>query len=271
MPLMIDTERSIDELSRLHVQIMRKSADALQEATQTSQKLLLEREEAIARLRTQVSNLKASLERGRSVVAAKKTAPVAAASPTKYPEIPVHSISVREKEAAEDSAPKAVSLPRTGRWKKAAPYAAILVCAAGLEMARARCHARAELADLAALAQPAPAVFADNGRSFSKGGPVLSEDDRSQEAVLLVHQWKLPGDEMSLSERLGGELDLPGSRPSWSVERTSERGYRVTFQEGVNAVPYAFEADLDAKVVWPTAETQELLAPRLASLRDAVR
>ena len=176
---MIDTERSIDELSRLHAQIMRKSADALQEATQTSQKLLLEREEAIARLRTQVASLKASLERGRSVVAAKPVASVAAARPTAHPEIFVRVISVREKEAAEDSAPKAASLPRTGRWKKAAPYAALIVCAAGLEIGRSR-HADAELANLAALAHPAPTVFADNGRAYSKGRGVKSTDARQR-------------------------------------------------------------------------------------------
>ena len=263
---MIDTERSIDELSRLHLQIMHKSAEALQEATQTSQKLLMEREEAIARLRTQVASLKASLERGRPVVAA-RTASVAVVA---RPAIFVQTIPGPAKEDAEDSAPKAASLARPGWWRNIAPYAALIVCAAGLEIGRSR-HANAELANLAALAHPAPAVFADNGRAYSKGGPVLSDDDRSPEAVLLVHEWKLPGDEMSLSERLGGDLDLPGGRPSWSVERTSERGYRVTYQEGVNSLPYSFEADLDAKVVWPTAETQELLAPRLASLRDAAR
>jgi|CXWL01.1.fsa_nt_gi hypothetical protein len=256
---MIDTERSIDELSRLHVQIMHKSAQAIQEATQTSQKLLLEREEAIARLRTQVASLKASLERSRPVAVAARSV------------MSVQTISVREKEAAKDSAPVAASLPRTGRWRNAAPYAALVICAACLEIGRARLNGDQDLASLAALAHPAPAIFAANGRAYSKGSPVLSDDDRSQEAVLLVHEWKLPGDEMSLSERLGGQLDLPGARPSWSVERTSERGYRVTFQEGVNTVPYAFEADLDSKIVWPTAETQELLAPRLASLRDAVR
>ena len=125
--------------------------------------------------------------------------------------------------------------------------------------------------DLGALARPAPAVVA-NARPAAKGAPVVVDDDRSEEALLLVHEWKLPGDEKSLGDRLGGQVDLPGGRPAWSVERTGARGYRVTFQPREKDLPYAFEADIESRVVWPTPETQELLAPRFtAAFRDAVR
>ena len=164
----------------------------------------------------------------------------------------------------------ASSLPRTAGWKSLAPYAAIVVCAVVLELSGARRTAPVA-PNLTALAHPAPAVVA-NARPAAKGAPVVTDDDRSQEALLLVHEWKLPGDAKSLGERLGSELELPGGRPSWSVERTGAHGYRVTFQPAEKDLPYAFEADIEARVVWPTAETQELLAPRFtAALRDAVR
>ena len=125
--------------------------------------------------------------------------------------------------------------------------------------------------NLTALAHPAPSVVA-NTRPVAKGAPVISDEDRSQEALLLVHEWKLPGDEKSLGERLGRELEIPGGRPSWSVERTGAHGYRVTFQPREKDLPYAFEADIEARVVWPTPDTQELLAPRFtAAFRDSVR
>ena len=121
------------------------------------------------------------------------------------------------------------------------------------------------------MAHPAPAVVA-NSRPAAKGAPVVTDDDRSEEALLMVHEWKLPGDEKSLGERLGGELDLPGGRPAWTVERTGAHGYRVTFQPAEKDLPYSFEADIESRVVWPTPDTQELLAPRFtAAFRDAVR
>ena len=228
---MIDTERSIEDLARL------------QKSIQKSQAILVKSEEALARMRTQVASLKASLDRGRPA-----TAPVALTHPVPVAR-PVQARPVQARAATVVSA-------RTSRWRTAAPYAAILACAAFLELSGAR--------------RPSPqAAVPEN---ISRPAPtVLSDDDRSQEALLLVHEWKLPGDDSSLSERLGGALDLPGARPAWSVERTGARGYRVTYQENAVSLPYAFDADLEGRAVWPTAETQELLAPRLVSLRDAVR
>ena len=108
-----------------------------------------------------------------------------------------------------------------------------------------------------------------NGRTPAKGAPI--DDDRSQEALLLVHEWTLPGDGMPLDRRLGAGRDLPGSRPTWSVERTGDNGYRATFQESPGSATYAFDVDLESRSVWPTADTQELLTPSLAALGDAPR
>jgi len=245
----IDTERSPETTERLRAEIMRERAEGLREAAQTAKTRLAEREEALARLRVQVASLKASLAPAPVVQTA---APAA---------VRVAPLPVPEKEP---------SLPRTAGWKSLAPYAAIVACAVVLELGGSRRPAPVA-PNLTALAHPAPAVVA-NARPAAKGAPVVTDEDRSQEALLLVHEWKLPGDEESLGERLGGELDLPGGRPSWSVERTGALGYRVTFQSTEKDLPYAFEADIEARVVWPTAETQELLGPRFtAAFRDSVR
>lgn len=253
---MIDTERSLEELARLHAEIMRERAEGLREAAQSAKTRLVEREEALARLRTQVAALKASLKPAPAVVPVPVPVPVSA------------------KEAVLDSARfTPASLPQTGRdWKSFAPYAAIAACAVLMELAGARRPAP-PAPDLAALVRPAPAVVSPApAKTAAKGAPVVADEDRSEEALLLVHEWKMPGDDKSLGERLGGELDLPGGRPAWTVERTAEKGYRVTFQPGDKDVPLAFEADVEARVVWPTPETQDLLAPRFtAALRDAVR
>jgi len=232
---MIDTERSIETIARLHAEIMRERAEGLHEAAQAAQARLAARGQALALLREQVSALKTSLKPAPMPVPAERRAIIA---------------------------PPA-ALPRAGDYRSYAAYAAIAACALMLEFSGAR-RAPAAAPNLAGLVQPAPAVVA-RAPAAAKGAPVVFDDDRSTEALLLVHEWKLPGDEKSLGERLGRELDLPGGRPAWRVERTGEHGYRVTFQPATKDLPYAFEADLEARVVWPTSETQELLAPRFTA------
>ncbi len=258
---MNDTERSLETIARLHGEIMRERAEGLKEAAQTVKTRLVEREEALARLRGQVALLKASLN------------PIPATEPYGE-EVPLpHAAAKRlpEKEAALDSARfTTASLPRTASWRSYAPYAAIAACAVFIELSGAQSTPPAA-PNLIALLRPAPAPVA-NTRPAAKGSPIVGDEDRSQEALLLVHEWKLPGDAKTLGERLGGELELPGGRPAWAVERTGAHGYRVTFQPRQKDLPYAFEADIEARVVWPTPETQELLAPRFtAAFRDAVR
>ena len=238
---MIDTERSLER------------AEGLKEAALAAKTRLAEREAALARLREQVAALKASLA----------PAPAAPPAPRARP-VPV---SLPPSAARPAPAP---SRQAAAAWRPYAPYAAIAACALLIELGGARLPAPAA-PDLSALAHPAPAVVL-NSRPAAKGAPVVSDDDRSEEALLMVHEWKLPGDEKSLGERLGGELDLPGGRPSWTVERTGAHGYRVTFQPAEKDLPYSFEADIESRVVWPTPDTQELLAPRFtAAFRDAVR
>jgi len=247
---MIDTERSLDKVLRLQAEIMRERAEGLHEAAQTAKTRLVAREEALARLRGQVALLKASLNPPKPAPQIRHQA-----APEPYGEV------VSLPHAVEKGPPK---------WMSYAPYAAIAICAVFLEIGGA--PRPAVIAhNLASLVRPAPAVVL-NTKPAAKGAPVVVDEDRSQEALLLVHEWKLPGDAKSLGERLGGELEIPGGRPSWSVERTGSKGYRVTFQPAPRDLPYAFEADIESRVVWPTPETQELLAPRFtAAFRDSVR
>jgi hypothetical protein len=253
---MIDTERSLEKVAQLHAEIMRERAEGLHEAAQTAKNRLVAREEALARLRGQVAMLKASLhptgptceEASLPRVAEKRPAPKIQALPLEIP---------------------AMNAPMP-TWMTYAPYAAIAICAVFIEIGGAPRPA-AIAYNLASLVRPAAAVVL-NTKPAAKGAPVVVDEDRSQEALLLVHEWKLPGDAKSLGERLGGELEIPGGRPAWTVERTGAKGYRVTFQPAPKDLPFAFEADIESRVVWPTSETQELLAPRFtAAFRDSVR
>lgn len=234
---MMSTERSLEDIARLHAEIMRERAEGLHEAAQTAKTRLAAREKALADLRGKVATLKASLNPAAAP-------PVPRAAPVILPA-------------------KTARRTPAGGWTRYAPYLAIAACAVLLEFGGAR-NPRPLESNLNAMARPAPSVVLRT-RPAATGAPVVIDDDRSKEALLLVHEWKLPGDEKSLGERLGREVDLPGGRPAWRVERTGEHGYRVTFQPDTKDLPYAFEADIESRVVWPTAETQELLAPRFTA------
>ncbi|MDE2491728.1 MAG: hypothetical protein KGM24_12850, partial [Elusimicrobia bacterium] len=91
--------------------------------------------------------------------------------------------------------------------------------------------------------------------------------DDAAEALLLAHDWRLPGDARTLAGRLGPGQDLPGARPSWTAARTGERSYRVAFRPGAGRPDYEFDVDLDARLVEPTPDTARLLAPRLLVAR----
>lgn len=94
------------------------------------------------------------------------------------------------------------------------------------------------------------------------------EDDGASEALLLIHEWRLPGDERTVAERLDSSgVNPPGSRSAWTAERTGERVYRVSFHPGTDAPSYDFDVDLDSRRVDPSPETAELIAPRLVSRR----
>jgi hypothetical protein len=159
------------------------------------------------------------------------------------------------KEAAPVSAAATASFRKDagrGSWKPV-PYIAIFFVAVGMQLhaSKVSAFARAAAAPAIALAT-APAAVLDGG---------------ADEALLLAHEWKLPGDERPLSERLGTDTNPPGSQPEWTAERTGERTYRVNFKPSRSEVGYDFDVDLTARRVDPTPETAELISPRLASRR----
>lgn len=181
----------------------------------------------------------------------------------------LRTLPPERREAVADSArERQATSPRSGgprasrRWL---PYAAIAAVALFLEVNGRR---SAPPADPALFALARPALVLPSGPQSAPGVPVLSEDDRSQEALHLVQEWRLPGDEAPLLERMGGAVELPGAPSAWSVERTGERTYRVSWRAPGAATAHAFEADLDARTVWPAPETQALLSPGLAALRE---
>ena len=140
---------------------------------------------------------------------------------------------------------------RYDSWKPV-PYIAIFFMAVGMQLHASRTAAPAALVAPIAANVPSPA-------------PVL--DDGADEALLLVHDWRLPGDERPLSERLGNDTNPPGAQPEWTAERMGERTYRVSFRPSRSEAGYDFDVDLAARRVDPTPETAELISPRLASRR----
>lgn len=94
-----------------------------------------------------------------------------------------------------------------------------------------------------------------------------ADDDRGDEAIALVHEWRVPGDDRPMVERLQQAPEPPGARPAWSVERTGEATYRVSFRPAQAETALEFDVDLDARRVDPSSGTAELLAPRLTARR----
>ena len=212
--------------------ILRDKALNLRESVNSSRARMSAQRERLERLRVEIAELRALVE---------KPLPVRAAAPAPF-----------LKEAVPDSAPKT-----TGRAWKHLPYALIFVAAIGLQV-----HAVPGRA-LAAPALPVAAVA-----TLPPASPeAVAEDDGADEALMLAHDWRLPGDERPLAERLGSGTNPPGSQPEWTAERTGERIYRVSFRPARADVSYDFDVDLTAHSVDPTPETAELIAPRLAASR----
>jgi hypothetical protein len=116
---------------------------------------------------------------------------------------------------------------------------------------------------------PSPKASAAPAAPITAAAPVAPalDDGGAEEALLLAHDWRMTGDERSLSERLGTGTNPPGAQSEWTAERTGERTYRVTYKPSGSEAGYDFDVDLTARRVDPTPETAELISPRLASRR----
>jgi hypothetical protein len=206
-----------------HSEILDKALN-LREAVNSSRARLIVQRAQVDRLRRQIAELRAAVERG-------------AETPPAEP------------------APRLRVSPRAA-WKKA-PYAALLAAAVAFQLRPApRVAAGIPLASITP-APRAPLVPSMASEAV--------EDEGADEALLLVHEWRLPGDVRTLAERLGSSMELPGTRPAWTAERTGEHMYRVSFRESADAPGYDFDVDLEARRVDPTPETAPLISPLLTA------
>lgn len=217
---------------------LRDKALNLRESVNSSRARMSSQKERLERLRREIAELRALAGRPAPAAPAPRPAPVS-------------------KEPAPVSASAAASFrtgPRARSWT-AAPYVAIFFAAVGLQV-----HASKPRA--AAPAMPPLPVAAETPLP-----PPTLDDGGADEALLLAHEWRLPGDERTLSERLGGGVNPPGAKPEWTAERTGDRTYRVTFTASGTEIGYDFDVDLSSRRVDPTPETAELISPRLTAQR----
>jgi hypothetical protein len=222
---------------------LRDKALNLRESVNSSRARMHAHRQKIELLRVQLAELRAMVEK-----------PMTAPAPTPKTLAPVM------KEAAADSAPVAVSFKTDEPFPtwKVVPYAAIFVVGVGLQMMPGSRRGP--------VTAPPPAAAAATIASDPSPEPIL-DDGGADEALLMAHDWKLPGDERPLAERLGAGANPPGSQPEWSTERTGDRLYRVSFKPNGSDANYDFDVDLAAHRVDPTPETAELISPRLTAGR----
>ncbi|MEK7388111.1 MAG: hypothetical protein AAB036_00275 [Elusimicrobiota bacterium] len=91
-------------------------------------------------------------------------------------------------------------------------------------------------------------------------------DPHSQEALALVRQWRMAGDDKTVFGRLGTVIDHPDGTPAWSVEKLDEATTLVIFREVAGTPIYAFEVKLKTKTVLPSPEAVNRLT--LLRVRD---
>jgi hypothetical protein len=91
--------------------------------------------------------------------------------------------------------------------------------------------------------------------------PAAAPDLDAQDAVALVQEWKIAGDETPVLERLGESVARAAGPRAWTSEKTGPDAYLVVFRER-NGPLYAFEVDLAAEEVHATPETVDLLTLR---------
>ncbi len=91
--------------------------------------------------------------------------------------------------------------------------------------------------------------------------PAAAPDLDAQDAVALVQEWKIAGDEVPVLERLGESVARAAGPRAWTAEKTGPDAYLVVFRER-GGPAYAFEVDLAAEEVHAVPETVDLLTLR---------
>lgn len=235
---------------------LRDKALNLRESVNSSRARMRAQKERLEALRREIAELRVLV--GQPAAPAPAPTPVLSSAPNPVRSAPLISVPF-VKEAAPVSAAATASF-KTGAgydsWKPV-PYIAIFFVAVGMQLHSAR-RANPRL--------PVPHGLPVESAAAELPPPQAAPDDGgADEALLLAHDWRMPGDARSLSERLGADTNPPGSAPEWTAERTGERTYRVTFKPRGSEEGYDFDVDLAARRVDPTAETAELISPRLVS------
>jgi hypothetical protein len=233
--------------------LLRDKALNLRESVNSSRARMSAQREHLERLRAEIAQLRALVEKPLPV-----PAPSVAVTAAKIP-APIRSAPLM-KEIAAVSAASAVSFKTGGSAWKHAPYAFIFLAAIALQVHQTS-------GGIPAPRAAAPIAIAEALPASPSSPEVVAEDDGASEALLLAHDWHLPGDERPLAERLGSSSNPPGTLPEWLAERTGDHMYRVSFRPGRADIGYDFDVDLAAHRVDPTPETAELISPRLASRR----
>jgi hypothetical protein len=235
---------------------LRDKALNLRESVNSSRARMSAQAERLEKLRREIAALRALVDKP---LPAPSPAVLPPSAPVR-PNPPLRSAPL-VKEAAPVSAAATASFKTDARdnsWRPV-PYIAIFFVAVGIQLHVSRIKAPAPIDAVAVAIAPAVAVAASPE-------PIL-DDGGADEALLLAHDWRLPGDERPLAERLGSDTNPPGSQPEWTAERTGERTYRVSFKPSRADPGYDFDVDLTARSVDPTPETAALISPRLASRR----
>jgi len=84
-------------------------------------------------------------------------------------------------------------------------------------------------------------------------------DPDALEAIALVQDTRLAGDEETVLGRLAGAVRNPAYPRAWSAEKTEGASYLVLFREPAGAPVYAFEVNLETEAVEATPEAVERL------------
>lgn len=223
---------------------LRDKALGLRESVNGARARLYNQRETMRRLQAELAELKELARTGMVIPPPAAVAPVV-------------------KEAAADSARVVAASLKTDAPRQRVSMSKLLPYAVLASFAVMSQWPQRQPATLPAIAAPAHLLRAD----AVPASTVASDDDRGDEAIALVHEWRVPGDDRPIAERLEQTVELPGSRPAWSVERTGESTYRVSFQPAQAESALEFDVDLDARRVDPSPDTAEMLAPRLTARR----
>jgi hypothetical protein len=84
-------------------------------------------------------------------------------------------------------------------------------------------------------------------------------DPDALEAIALVQDSRLAGDEETVLGRLAVAVRNPAYPRAWSAERTDGDSYLIIFREPAGSPAYAFEVNLETEAVEATPEAVERL------------